>query len=248
MSKFTIDALVGALSNDKVLEALGTIIQRSLDEALAQKLDSLTRAVEALQNEVKAKNDQVASLTKLNTELKTRLHNQAIHIEKLETYNRQENLIIQGLPMSYAQATMGDAATLRGGDEAQEHSADTEHKFLTFCSKQLGIEIKPTDISICHRLPKSHKQQHQPIIVRFTNRKARAQVLGARKKLRNADPQVFINEHLTRLAATLFASARKLAKDGKIGQVWTRNGQVIVKDLNGDINHINVENDLDQYQ
>ena len=84
MSKFTIDALVGALSNDRVLEALGTVIHRSLDDTLTQKLDSLTRAVEALQNEIKAKNDQVASLTKLNTELKTKLHNQAIQMEKLE--------------------------------------------------------------------------------------------------------------------------------------------------------------------
>ena len=88
MSKFTIDALVNALSNEKVLEALGKVIQASLDEALNNKLKPLTQAVEALQNELKTKNDQVSNFAKQNAELKTKIHNQAACIEKLEAYNR----------------------------------------------------------------------------------------------------------------------------------------------------------------
>lgn len=246
MAKINVDSLVSALSHEKVLDTLGKIIQSSLDATLSHRLDILSQAMEALQIEVKQKNDHIQTLTKQNTELKIKIENQNLHIEQLEAYNRQENLVIQGLPLSYAQA-VGGANADGTDDEITEHSSDTEIKFLTFCDKQLGITVEPSDISICHRLRKSAKQQYPPIIVRFTNRKARNMVLNARKKLKNAEHPVFINEHLTRSAATLFATARKLAKDGKVSRVWTKNGQVMVKSLADEIMHINAQTDLNQF-
>lgn len=245
MAKINVDSLVAALSNEKVLEAIGKIIQTSLDAALSHKLDTLSQAMDALQADLRQKHDQVQSLTKQNTELKTKVQTQSSQIEQLEAYNRQENLIVHGLPLSYAQA-VGGAAAADADDGNAEHSSDTEVKFITFCDKQLGITVEPSDISICHRMPKG-KQQHPPIIVRFTNRKARALVMDARKKLKNAAPPVYINEHLTRSAATLFANARKLLKDGKVSRVWTKNGRVVVKSLTDELVHINLQTDLNQF-
>jgi len=247
MAKINVDSLVTALNNEKVLEALGKIMQASIDEALSKKLDTLSQAIDGLQKELKQRNEQVASLTKQNADLKSQVHNQTQHIERLETYNRQENLIIQGLPISYAQATEGNCAGGADGEET-EHSADTEAKFVTFCGEKLGLKIQPTDISICHRLPKPVKQQFPPVIVRFTNRKARAAVLAARKKLRGADCQVYINEHLTRSTATLFSHARKLVKDSKLSRAWTKNGQVMVRAPDGHTSRINTQDDLDIFE
>jgi hypothetical protein len=244
MAKINVDSLVTALSHEKVLDALGKIVQNSIDAAFSEKLDSLSRAFESLQTELKQRNAQIDTLTKKNAELKTQIRNQNLQIEKLEAYNRQENLIVQGLPVSYAQAATTAAAD---GDDAVEHSADTELKFLTLCGDKLGLQLKPSDISICHRLPKSAKQQFPPVIVRFTNRKARTAVLQARKKLRGTDTPVYINEHLTRSAATLFSNARKLLKESKLGGVWTKNGQVIIKSLDGHNSVVNFQSDLDGY-
>lgn len=247
MAKINVDSLVQALGNDRVLEALGKIFQTSLDEAL-KKLDTLSHAFESLQQDLKRRSDQVDHLTKQNADLKTQVHNQTLHIEQLEAYNRQENLIVQGLPVGYAQAVSGASAV--NEEEVAEHSADTEVKFLKLCEKQLGLAIQPSDISICHRLPKSQKQRFPPVIVRFTNRKARTAVLQARKKLRGVDsnaPPVYINEHLTRSAATLFANARKLVKDSKLNRVWTKNGRVLVKTLDGQASYINDQAELDCY-
>jgi len=248
MSKVNIDSLVSALSNEKVLEALGKVIQASLEEVLSKKLETLSKAVEALQKELGSKNDQVQTLMKQNSQLKSRLQDQSQHIEKLEIYNRQDNLIIQGLPLSYAHAAASSAdGSADNQQEATEHSSDTEVEFIKFCDKQLGVKLQPNDISICHRLRKSPKQNSPPVIVRFTNRKARAAVLSARKKLRNAATPMFINEHLTRPVATLFAAARKLAKNKRISQAWTKNGQLFIKELNGTLVGIDNEAELTKY-
>lgn len=245
------DALVTVLSNEKVLDALKGIIQDSVNNALERKfgdqIESLNQAIEALQIELKLRNGQVTALAKQNAELSTTVHNQAVLIENLESYNRQENLIVQGLPLTFAQAAASNVGAFGSHDGDREHSSDTEQKFLQFCHTELGLDIKTTDISICHRLPKHEKQQYPPVIVRFTNRKSREMVLSARKKLRNADSKVFINEHLTRATSTLFSNARKLARDKKVSKVWTKNGRVLIKTLEGTISRINSQGDLDSY-
>jgi len=255
MAKINADALITALCNEKVLEVLKGIIQDSISAALeskfAEKFDSLNQTIEALQGELKLRNGQISTLSKQNAELNTKVHNQSVLIEGLEAYNRQDNLIIQGLPLTFAQAVAGsDAApsvlseNLEG---AKEHSADTEHRFLQFCNSQLGVSIAATDVSVCHRLPKHARQEYPPVVVRFTNRKARELVLNARKRLRNAECKIFINEHLTRSAAMLFSDARKLVKGKKILQAWTKNGRVLVKALDNTVSRINTEADLASY-
>lgn len=241
-TKINIDALVTALSSEKVAEQLAKLlqplIQLSLDEILNKQLSVLNTNVESLRKELKDRNEQISVLAKENSDLKQVISHQSQQIEHLESYNRQDNLIIHGVPVSsYAQAT--NAHT-----EAQfEHSSETEHLFLNLCAK-LELDIQPGDISICHRLPKHSSHQHAPIIVRFSSRKARSAVLNARKKLRNDDQKIYINEHLTHQAAKLFASSRRLLKDHKVAQVWTRNGQVSVKLLNGTVKVVNGDSDI----
>ena len=82
-----------------------------------------------------------------------------------------------------------------------------------------AVDIHPEDISICHRLKRpnsanSNKVQHCPLLVKFTNRKARSAVLAARSQLKGSN--IDINEHLTTTAVVVFAAARKLVKSKKL--------------------------------
>jgi len=250
MAKLSVESLIAAFSNDKVIEALGKVlqplIQLSFDEKLHQKWDSIQSGLESLKTELKLKHDQVQQLTKHNHDLTLKVQNQAITIERLEAYNRQENLIIQGLPHSYAQAAGSATASAVANDDVQrENSTETEQMFLQMCNDKLKLSIDQKDISICHRLPKTDRQEYPPVVVRFTNSKARAAVFGARKKLWNVEGnKIFINEHLTRQARKLFGYARKLLKERKISQVWTTNGQAFVKKLDGSKLPIVLESDL----
>ena len=60
-------------------------------------------------------------------------------------------------------------------------------------------------------------------------------VLQARKKLRESNAHIYINEHLTQMASDLFAKARKLVKDRKAINAWSWNGKIYVKNNNNTI-------------
>jgi hypothetical protein len=132
-----------------------------------------------------------------------------------------------------------------------ENSADTKAVFLNFCSSTLHLDVRPEEISICHRLRKSNPNQPPTIVVRFTSRKVRAAVLRARKELRvSGKPRqqpVYINEHLTRNTSAIFAAARKLVKAHKVKQSWTSNGQVKIKLLDDSIRSISMKTELDVF-
>lgn len=80
------------------------------------------------------------------------------------------------------------------------------------------------------------------MIIRFSNRKARAKVIAARKALR--DVPIYINEHLTSTMSALFASTRKLKSAGKIAGTWTWNCKIYVKTLDERIHLISSQLDL----
>lgn len=243
MSKINIDSLVAALTSDKVTETLGKVlqplIQLSIDELVSKRLEVVSEGLSSLKKEVQLKNEQISQLSKQNAELKQTVMNQSHVIEQLEAYNRQDNVIIQGIPSNYAQAVVGTS------NSNTEHSSVTEDLVLDLFQSTLNLDIQPGDISICHRLPKGDRQEHAPIIVRFTSRKARNAVLAAKKKLRHeSSRKVYINEHLTRQSSKLYATARRLLKEKKVSQVWTKNGQVMIKLLSGPTKAITCEPDL----
>ena len=99
-------------------------------------------------------------------------HNVSIHGAD-RTYSKLENLIIHGLPTSMSEAT---CASLQPSEDkvhvVHEPSTTTQSSFLNLCSTKLGLNIRPTDISICHRLKKMEKMKYPPVIVRFTTHKA----------------------------------------------------------------------------
>jgi len=239
--EISVDSLISAFSNDKVIESLSKVLQPLIQCAV-------DNAIEKLTHELKQRDVIIANLQKDNSELKAKLNSQSQYIEQIETYSKQENLIIQGLPSNMAESV--SAAQQSSGDDvhvAHESSATTESTFLKFCTDRLGINVKPMDISICHRLKKADNMQHPPIIVRFTNRKARQAVLDSRRMLRSSGggSRVFINEHLTRNANKMHATARKLVREGKLQQVWIHHGRVVVKSLDGRTKALSALSELD---
>jgi hypothetical protein len=71
-----------------------------------------------------------------------------------------------------------------------------------------------------------------PVIVRFTNRKARDAIYAARRKLKTHSDRIFINEDLVKSTAELFREARKLVKGKILFSAWTSGGTVFVRTTN----------------
>ena len=136
-------------------------------------------------------------------------------IQELEMYTRKEDVIISGLkikPRSYA------AAASAGVGEGDPHSnpddqQSLETQVITFLQSK-DIHLNEESISACHILPMKDTAKQPAIIMRFTNRKHKTQLLKQGKNLKGSD--VFINEHLTALNAAIAAKARELRSKGKI--------------------------------
>jgi TolA-binding protein len=170
-----VDDLITALGDDRVLEAIGALFEN--------KLHSLLESV----TELKRDNERLkANATKLQSQL-----DQAnARITALDSYSRSDNLIITGVPFS----TSAEVASVPHDNSAPPATSNqaTEKAVLQLCaSLHTETPITAADISVAHRLKKSSSFNLAPIVVRFTNRKARDAVHFARRSLKNrSDPDL----------------------------------------------------------
>ena len=103
--------------------------------------------------------------------------------DDLDQYNRRENLEFHSIPLN--------------------PNENTNHIIKTM-AKKLNIDLKESDISTSHRLPKSLSNNLPIIIARFTNRDIRNLIFQKRKNLIGVRDygidgmkSLFINENLT---------------------------------------------------
>ena len=96
----------------------------------------------------------------------------------------------------------------------------------------LGVSIKPDDISVSHRLPAA-RGNTRPIIAKFVRRETKTSLMKNKKSLKSKDNRknVYVDEDLTPLRAKL---TRELRADQAIKRVWTIDGKIYcVMDENG---------------
>jgi|SRR6218665_538762 len=92
------------------------------------------------------------------------------------------------------------------------------------------------DVSTVHRLPTKNNASSAPIIVSFVNKRARNEIYAGKKLLRSQSDQshppvkIYINEHLIRLSAGLYAAARKLVKDKRLRSTWISAGCIYARE------------------
>ena len=213
-----VDELIIALRDQKVMEALATVLE--------SKLLPLMETIADLKQDNTKKTEQIAAL---QHELKSANE----RIEALETYSRRDNLLITGMPNeTYADS----AATTAGRDDESQPSQSVEQSVLKLFNQQLGVHVTPSDISIAHRIKKRHNNSPPITIVKFTNRKAREAVYSARRNLRKpGSPLIYLNEDLNKYTAELFRQTRALVKARRIYNAWTSSCAVFIKETN-DIN------------
>ena len=124
--------------------------------------------------------------------------------DKMEQYSRRENLCISGI------------------DEEENETNDVLEAKVTELAGNIGVELKPDDISVAHRMGKP-KEGGRPVIVRFCHRKKNNEVMRNKKKLKERQRKVYVNDDLTSLRAKMM----KLVKKQEIvNNVSTRDGSI----------------------
>ena len=97
-------------------------------------------------------------------------------------------------------------------------------------AQNIGVEMTQDDISVVHRLGKPSGEdggRPRPVIVKFTRRKKRNELLKNKNKLKlDRDKKIYINEDLTPMRAAMF---RLLKEHEKVKTVTTRDCKMIVR-------------------
>lgn len=147
-------------------------------------------------------------------------------VDELEQYTRMEDVIMSGLSTRHRSYARMVAEEGNQGGETHKETYTIEQQVVHFLeSKNIVVDSKM--ISACHMLPRKDKVKPAAIVIRFTSRKAKTDLLRQTKKLRGT--AVYINEHLTKKNSEIAGQARALRKQGKIQSTWTRNCKVWIK-------------------
>ena len=190
-------------------------LKSSLDEINSKlnDLGDLKALVQTLREQNEAKDRKIE-------ELKQR-------VDDLEQYTRQDDIIITGLKTrhkSYARATITNEM-LDNQNAPDDELTTLEGQVSSFIENQMGIQLTESDISVCHTLP--GRKDIPNIVVRFTCRKIKNKILKHARHLKGTN--IYLNEHLSAKNQELAATARKLRKEQKVLNTWTRNCQIFIK-------------------
>lgn len=200
-------------------EDLLRIVRNELAEVKAFFKIELSKQLELLKEEVNS----------LKSELRQK-DDDIVHLERQLydslQYNRRNNLEFAGI-----------------NDEIVNENL--EKAVIKVCS-EIGVEIKPNDISACHRLPKPKEGNGTNLpkrtIVRFVNRKSAENVKKNSGNLKGKPEnsmlvegtiinkgKIYINENLCRPYRDIWGKCRKLHKEKKINKYSTVNGVVTIR-------------------
>ena len=186
-----------------VNETIQAVLTSSMPEIMKTIQDQLTVKIKAavdeclrsLREDITKEVKQTVFYAEERSDLKAKCES-----EMLESYNRRENVRIIGMPDSTADA-IGRVVDL---------------------ASALDAEVSANDISIAHPLP-TKKPGPRPLIVRFSRRVAKVNLLRNKKNLDKFDnlKNVRIFEDMTAPRLKFF---NLMKSDNNIEKVWSREG------------------------
>lgn len=218
--KDEISVLSSRLS-DKLVQLEGAIHQvREGQNDIVRSISFLDEKYEEMKEKTQKLERENKELKVANRALEEKMTNMAQQVLDLDQYHRRVNLELAGVP------------------EEKEEKAE---EIALAIAKKVAPTVTAADIDIAHRLgARKPNQRPRPIIVRFTNRRARNAVYDGRKKLKGttskdlglsqrSNNRIFINENLVNSTKELLGMVNVARKEAGYRFLWTHNGRIYVK-------------------
>lgn len=233
-----IAAIEGALEKLKqdIASIISTLAKFPNPDEIKQDIEKNKREIEELtdfanKNFEETKEAIQDSTNGLMVELKVEFQKMREELEEIPSYQRRNNLEINGVP---------------------EVKNENLYEVIARLGAVLNVSIDYRHIDTIHRVPTRRTGEPKPIIVRFFNRWLRDQLYRARKekkdicaadigigtrsvgakegdkKKERVDP-IFINEHLTPHNQAIFKRARHLKASKFYKYAWTNGGKVFLR-------------------
>lgn len=223
-------------------DSKGLLLQTILDLKSEMKLlrESVTFCSDKVSDFEEALKD-LKKYMKLTEDLKTENNNLKKQVcdltnqlDHMEQYSRLNNLEIQGIP---------------------EKTGENLITVMETIGIYLNFPIDVNHIDAIHRVASRYSGAPRNIIVKFTSRRVKENLLAAYKSLRLTNKTksglkidgisdvLYMNEHLTQSNKLLYKEARKSAKEKSYKYVWVKNGRIFLR--KDDRSRITVVTDLD---
>ena len=202
----------------------------TLFEEMTVKLTAeLKKEVQVLKGENHVLKNQIQ---KRDTEIKVckqHIDQLEMKVDHLEMYSRRSSIRINGVP---------------------ENNEENTDNIVVKISECIGVDIFQDHIDRSHRVGRKG-DYNRPIIVKFHGHRQKVSLLKAKRKLKEIDTvklfgatRIFLNEDLTKERAAVAAEARKMKKEGRIADTWTRDGIIFIKTRDGSLRRITTKNGL----
>ena len=199
------DDVTGKLKHT-IEESMKLLIPSLVEQIKAQLMNAINVAVESAINNMKK---EIISSSKMEIASQANVSylRTLSEAEKLESYNRRDNLRILGIP-----------ECLEG--ENNRENFDTTIAKVVEISHDIGANVRASDISIAHRLP-SRSNRGKPIIVRFARRIAKINLLRNKKKMADKEglKNISVFEDLSKARVNFI---KMMKSDCRIKSAWTR--------------------------
>lgn len=194
-----------------------------------QKIDQLEKRIEGLQKDNESLQSTVKSLT-------TRIETAIAGMDELEQHGRCDNLLLHGVALPTDGSREGDLSLI------------VTNILNTNIS---DLNLVPENISTAHRVSRGAQQSASSnpkpptIVIRFTHKSVRNNVLANRRKLKGRG--ITLTEQLTSRRAGLLRKANEMVP-GKIQSAWSQEGKILIKSFSNRIVHIENDGDLLPFQ
>lgn len=222
-----------------------------------QMFEELTTSVKALSDSIGACREEMSELRAEFTEIK----------EKIQCFESQETEIKElreEVNDLRSQLIHRDRMQVLNNIEiagVNEHNGENLNQIVSNIAVKLGVALDFKDVEYAVRAGRRSKEDNntssrpRSIIVRFTRRAPRDEMLRAARTRRNLTTDqmdlpgtpttVYINENLIKYDRQLYGKARSLGREREFKYVWRKNGRIFVRKTDGGTAYlIQSENDL----
>ncbi|KAH3827746.1 hypothetical protein DPMN_129688 [Dreissena polymorpha] len=177
---------------EEMLGSLVIRIEKVESELFDKELENgkLAKEIETLG---KSLNEQKNENERLQKQIKTQSENNEIKMNDLEQYSRSSNIKIEGI-----------------SDKENENINETAEKVINALNKNIpDLNLTKNDIDITHRIGIFSKEKDRSIVLKMVSRMKRSCIMQKAKHLRKLNSPIYVNDHLTKFNAHVFACVRK---------------------------------------
>jgi hypothetical protein len=207
----------------KQIGSLETELGKSV-EACHQRIEDLVKIVEDQSNQIKEYKVNFEQLAQENSMLRKKVSALECQLDDAEQYSRVNCLEINGIP---------------------ETPNENVTNIIKSIAKSLEVDLSDESIDACHRLGNKQDGRRRGIIVKFTRRIVKEDLLQRRKVKRNFNTSdigitsgpantIYINESLTQNRRKVLNAARAIQKEKNFAFVWVKNGKIFLRKREGE--------------